>query len=126
LDHFELIQSDWKKFRDFPGLAGMSKVESFDQAMIAIATTENQAISHADAVLLCNLFQEMEAEALSTLTAPEDKKVVSKLGLFLRGLPDDTLMKEIVEDYPSNDNNKDSDYMPGKGRGSRKKRRLWA
>jgi hypothetical protein len=130
LHHFEMIQSDWKKLRDFQELASMSKVKRFDQTIIEVAKTENQTISHADAVLLCDLFEEMETEALSKLAALEDKKaVVFKLSLFLRGLQNDTLMTEIVEGYPGHDNEEDSDYRPAKGRRprtSRKKPRFCA
>jgi hypothetical protein len=78
---------------------------------------ENQAVSQEDAILLRDLFEEMDTERLSTVTG-KDGRLVRKLRKRIRDLPEKTFMTDMVEEYQGKDDDQDSDYRPVKRRRS--------
>jgi hypothetical protein len=116
-DLFEKIQASWMQVRDLPQLAGMLTVERFNLTIIEIEKMENQAVSQEDAILLRDLFEEMDTERLSTVTG-KDGRLVRKLRKRIRDLPEKTFMTDMVEEYQGKDDDQDSDYRPVKRRRS--------
>jgi hypothetical protein len=114
LECFDDIQAKWMQVREIPVLKDLATVKQLDRTIILI--TEDEELGQENAIELRDLIQKIEMEVPSTLLAKGEQKLVQELGSYIASLYSHTLLTDIVEEFPSHDNEEDGDYRPEKRR----------
>jgi hypothetical protein len=114
LECFDHIQAKWMQVREIPLLKDLATVQRLNRTIISI--TQDEALGQDDAIVLHDLIQKIEREVPSTLLAKGEQKLVQELGSYIASLDNRTLLTDIVENFPSHDNEEDGDYRPEKRR----------
>ena len=114
LECFDEIQAKWMQVREIPVLEDLATVKRLDRTIILI--TEDEALGQENAIVLRDLIQKIEMEVPSTSLAKGERMLVQELGSYIASLYNLTLLTDIVEEFPSHDNEEDGDYRPEKRR----------